>query len=152
MKWIELMAALFGLDFFLKEKIEEQNAEGFPRDLEGTGGKIKIYKNHNDGFCFGMMKKNRGLVNTMPLVFSSAAAGIFAWLLTRKSTFAHKLGFAFIVSGAASNLLDRIKRGYVVDYFSFQFGVFKKVVFNIGDLCIFLGSAIIIISDLFRKE
>ncbi len=53
-----------------------------------------------------------------------------------------------MTAGALSNLFDRVKRGYVVDYFSFQFGWLKKVVFNIGDLCIFLGTFLLAVSEL----
>lgn len=150
MVFLGLTAGLFGLDLFLKAKIESEKAEDFPRDLEETGGRIRLYRNHNDGFCFGVLKKNRELVTALPLVFTSAAAGIFAWLLTRKSAVSEKLGFALLVAGAGSNLFDRLRRGYVVDYFSFQFGYLKKVVFNLADLFIFIGTAVIAVSDLFR--
>ena len=38
--------------------------------------------------------------------------------------------------------LYRLKRGYVVDYFSIQWKKLKKVVFNLGDIFIFAGSAL----------
>ena len=45
-----LVAALFGLDQYLKQKIENQSPDSFPRMMEGTGGMIKLYRNHNSGF------------------------------------------------------------------------------------------------------
>ncbi|MEF9953841.1 MAG: signal peptidase II [Clostridium sp.] len=150
MEFLGLMAGLFGLDIFLKGKIEAQDTETFPRDMQGTGGKIRIYKNHNDGFCFGFLKKNKELVTLIPIVFTSAAAGILTWLLTKKGETVHKLGFSLVVAGAASNLYDRLVRGYVVDYFSPQLGFLKKIVFNIGDICIFLGALILAVRDLMK--
>ena len=47
-----------------------------------------------------------------------------------------------VLAGGASNLYDRLKRGYVVDYFSIQWKKLKKVVFNLGDIFIFAGSAL----------
>ena len=44
------------------------------------------------------------------------------------------------LAGGVSNLYDRMKRGYVVDYFSFQWKALKTVVFNLGDLFIFAGA------------
>lgn len=149
MHFLGLMAGLFGLDIFLKGKAEAGKAEDYPRDLEGTSGKIRLYRNHNEGFCFGLLKQNKELVKNVPLAFTSAVTGIFLWLLTRKGRFIDKLGFTFVTAGALSNLFDRMKRGYVVDYFSFQFGWLKKVVFNIGDLCIFLGTFLLTVSELF---
>ncbi len=146
MQFLGLMAGLFGLDILLKGKIEAGDKEDFPRDMEGTSGKIRLYRNHNDGFCFGLLKNNQELVKTV-LVFTSAVTGVFFWLLTRKSRLIDKLGFSLVTAGALSNLFDRVKRGYVVDYFfSFQFGWLKKVVFNIGDICIFLGTFLLAVS------
>ena len=47
------------------------------------------------------------------------------------------------IGGALSNLYDRVFRGYVVDYFSVQWKGLKKVVFNLGDMFIFLGAMMI---------
>ena len=51
-----------------------------------------------------------------------------------------KLALTLTLAGGVSNLYDRMKRGYVVDYFSFQWKALKKVVFNLGDLFIFAGA------------
>jgi signal peptidase II len=64
-------------------------------------------------------------------------------LLPQKGKKLLKLGAAFMLGGAASNVYDRVKRGFVVDYFSFSF--FNKVVFNISDFFIFIGSIIVAI-------
>jgi len=37
-----------------------------------------------------------------------------------------------------------------VDYFSIQYGKLKKVVFNLGDLFIFLGAGIILIVEIIK--
>ncbi|MDD7641035.1 MAG: signal peptidase II, partial [bacterium] len=54
-----------------------------------------------------------------------------------------KAGLALLIGGGASNLLDRMRRGYVTDYFSIEAaGRFKKlsnVVFNCSDFCVFGG-------------
>lgn len=151
MGYFGFILGLFGLDIFLKGKIESEKPERFPRDMEGTGGKIRLYRNHNDGFCFGFMRKNKELVTMIPVIFTSAAAGILLFLLPRKSETVRKLGFSMVVAGAASNLYDRLVRGYVVDYFSFQFKFLKKVVFNIADLCIFIGAAILSVRDMINN-
>ena len=54
--------------------------------------------------------------------------------------FMEKLALTLTLAGGVSNLYDRMKRGYVVDYFSFQWKALKKVVFNLGDLFIFAGA------------
>ncbi len=147
-----LAAALFGLDQYLKQKIENQSPDSFPRMMEGTGGIIRLYRNHNSGFCFEFLRKKPELVRMLPVCFTSAAVGVLCFLMTKKGHRAEKTGYALIVSGALSNLYDRLKRGYVVDYFSFQPGFLKKVVFNIGDLCIAAGAVILTLRSLMGKE
>lgn len=150
MHFLGLLAGLFGLDFLLKERIDSQKAEEFPRDLEGTGGKIRLYRNHNQGFCFGFLKERAELVKQIPLIMTSASAGILAWLLThKKSTLSERLGFTLITAGGLSNLCDRLRKGYVVDYFSFQVKWLEKVVFNLGDLFLFAGSILLVLSECF---
>ena len=126
-KYLYMIAALFGIDYFCKENIEAQKPEDFPRDMEKSHGKIRLYRNHNDGFCFGVKKEKKELVRMVPVVFTSAA---------------------LITAGGLSNLYDRLKRGYVVDYFSIRCKYLEKVVFNLGDFFIFAGSALIAASDL----
>ena len=153
MHYLGLLAGLFGLDFLLKERVEAQKPEEFPRDLEGTGGKIRLYRNHNQGFCFGFLKEKAELVRQIPIVITSAAAGILAWLLThKKSTLPERLGFTLITAGGLSNLCDRLRKGYVVDYFSFQVKWLEKVVFNLGDLFLFAGTLFLAVGELLEGK
>ena len=63
-----------------------------------------------------------------------------------------KAGYALVLAGGLSNLYDRLRRGYVVDYFSIQAGFLKKVVFNLGDLFIMAGAAVLTVKSLFENE
>ena len=145
-------AALFGLDQCLKPLAEQQDPERFPKTMDHTGGKIKLYRNHNRGFCFDFLKHRPGLVRQLPLCLTSAAGGILCFLSSRKGYRAEKAGYALVLAGGLSNLYDRFKRGYVVDYFSIQAGVLKKVVLNLGDLCIAAGAVILTVKSLFGEE
>ena len=64
--------------------------------------------------------------------------------MERKDSAVERIGLAVTIGGALSNLYDRIFRGYVVDYFSIEWDRLKKVVFNLGDMFVFLGSAVIV--------
>lgn len=126
-KYLYMIAALFGIDYFCKENIEAQKPEDFPRDMEKSHGKIRLYRNHNDGFCFGVKKEKKELVRMVPVVFTSAAAGILTWLLCRdEGRKADRIGFALITAGGLSNLYDRLKRGYVVRLFQHPVYTWKR--------------------------
>ncbi len=152
MVFLGLTAGLSGLDLFLKGRIEAQDASAFPKDLEGTNGRIRLYQNHNQGFCFGKLGNCKELTKQLPLISTSASAGMLAWTLTRQSRFLDRLALSLITAGGLSNLYDRVKRGYVVDYFSVQAGWLKKVVLNVADVCIFTGAVLLCVSGLFGKR
>lgn len=54
------------------------------------------------------------------------------------------IAISLVISGGISNLLDRIFRGYVIDYIDINEFI-KYPVFNIADICIVLGCIIIMI-------
>lgn len=61
------------------------------------------------------------------------------------------VSLGLIIAGGIGNLIDRIFRGFVVDYIDFS-PLVKFPVFNIADICVVLGILIIIISILGRKD
>jgi len=80
--------------------------------------------------------------------------GLFGFVLAKKSrTTASRLarfGFSLLTGGSGSNLYDRYRRGYVVDYFTFK--KIPRIVFNLGDLAIFTGSALLAAEYLAKEK
>lgn len=150
MIYLFLIAGIAGGDLALKWWVEKQNSEDFPRELKGSHGKIWLYRNHNAGFPFGFLEKYQQIVRLIPLSIISGLFGVFLYLLPKKGAQAHvqKLGLSILLGGALSNLYDRMVRHYVVDYFSIRIGALKKVVFNLGDFAVFLGSGILVMFGL----
>ena len=58
----------------------------------------------------------------------------------RKGVARSGLSFALIFSGVVSNLLDRIRFGFIIDYIHF----FAPFVFNLADLALLLGAGLLI--------
>lgn len=143
--WI--IGGLAALDLGIKSVVENQEDDTFPRELPSSKGMIKLHKNHNAGFPFGFMKEKPELVKGIPLMVISAMAGALCALLQGKGKTAQKAGLAIVIGGALSNLYDRVVRGYVVDYFSIEWEPLKKVVFNLGDMFVFIGSAVIVLEQ-----
>lgn len=148
MIFVVLVTVLAAVDLWFKARIEKQDAGDFPRPLGHT--KIMLYRDHNAGFPFGFMQKYPPLVRGIPLVITSALAGILCYLIPQKGNRTQKLGLSFLIGGSISNLYDRLVRRYVVDYFSIKIGCLKKVVLNFGDLFVFAGAFILLIRELFN--
>ena len=72
----------------------------------------------------------------VPVCMLSAVAVHGAYVIGKKGRVLEKTALTLVLAGGASNLYDRLKRGYVVDYFSIQWKKLKKVVFNLGDIFI----------------
>lgn len=68
----------------------------------------------------------------------------------RKGSIWLKLGLAFILAGAIGNFIDRIRLGYVVDMFQFDFINFP--IFNIADASLVVGVILIFIYTLVDEE
>lgn len=151
MIYIGLIAVLAALDLLIKARIENQDPDRFPRKMEGTKGKITLYQNHNPGFSFGRLKEYPELVRVVPLMIASALGGILVYLLPKKGYILEKVTLAVTLGGAVSNLYDRLVRHYVVDYFAIEWRWLKKVVFNLGDICIFAGAAIMLAVEFIRS-
>ncbi|MBU4216692.1 signal peptidase II [Candidatus Parcubacteria bacterium] len=72
---------------------------------------------------------------------------IFSLLTNKGQTTAIKGAFSFIILGASSNLFDRLKYGYVIDYLSVKW----FTVFNIADAMIVCAIFYLLITE-FRKK
>ena len=57
-----LTGGIAALDLFIKDEIEREGEEEFPRDLPGTKGLIRLHKSYNSGFPFGLLKERPELV------------------------------------------------------------------------------------------
>jgi signal peptidase II len=55
------------------------------------------------------------------------------------------LGVALFVAGGASNLLDRIAYGMVIDFMNVGIGPLRTGIFNVADVAIMLGAAILML-------
>jgi len=59
-------------------------------------------------------------------------------------------GFCFVIGGGIGNVFDRIVYGSVTDFLHVNFGFFQTGIFNLADMSIMLGAALILILS-FRK-
>jgi signal peptidase II len=57
---------------------------------------------------------------------------------------ATQIGLALFVAGGASNMVDRLMRGTVVDFLNLGIGPVRTGIFNVADVAILLGAALVL--------
>ncbi len=55
------------------------------------------------------------------------------------------VGVAILVAGGASNLLDRIAYGMVIDFMNVGIGPLRTGIFNVADMAIMLGAGSLVL-------
>lgn len=141
--WVQLALGLFQTDLAVKHEIE--NNPEFNREHELCGGKIRIKKLHNHGTAGGKFAGHMPTIIRTSGILTLGCVAAFLRLLRKDGNTAGKAGFALLTGGALSNLYDRCRKGYVVDYISFRtpWKRLNQLVFNLSDFFIFAGALFI---------
>jgi len=116
--------------------------------LEMIPGLFNLTRVHNYGAAFGLMNGvdfpfKRALLAVVAAVALSALA-LYAASLPAGQRFA-RFGLALIVGGAAGNLIDRVRAGYVVDFVDVYWRGWHFWAFNVADAAITVGVAFMIL-------
>ncbi|MCQ4726335.1 signal peptidase II [Anaerotignum faecicola] len=102
----------------------------------------------NRGAAFGILNGHRWLFIAITVAVTIAA--FFYLNKMKECDRVHnilKFSVMLILSGAWGNALDRLFRGYVVDYFEFTF--INYPVFNVADIYVVCGTVILAVLLLF---
>ena len=100
-------------------------------------GVVELFHIQNTGGGFSILA---GHTWVLTVLTAALMAGI-AWMLVKKY-FPHPLAMwtlTVILGGGLGNLIDRVRLGYVVDMFHFQFWPAYPV-FNVADVCVVSGA------------
>ena len=108
MVYLILAAFIFGLDQFLKNRIEAQQDDAFPIRLDNG---IRLEKHHNRGFLLNKLEDKPELVKKVSVLTLIPLLLWTLWLFAKKAGSLGKVGASFLLGGAASNLCDRLFRG-----------------------------------------
>ena len=110
-------------------------------------GFFDLVRVHNTGVAFGLANNTAG-ANYIFGGISLAALGLILWLW-RTGAFPTRLGrvaAALLISGILGNLVDRLFRGYVVDFLSFDLKFMQWPVFNVADAAICIAAGCLFLS------
>ncbi|MBR0348427.1 MAG: signal peptidase II [Clostridia bacterium] len=105
----------------------------------------------NTGAAFGSFSDNTLLLTIFTAVF--LLAGIIALLSGKIKNKFYKVCAVMVIAGGLGNLIDRIFRGFVIDYIEVQFMDFA--VFNFADILVTCGAFMIIgytVYDIIKEQ
>ena len=105
---------------------------------------LNITYTQNTGGAFGI-----GSINIITIMNILILITIALFLIKEKEKVRHFLSFTLVISGAVGNLIDRIFRGYVIDFIDVNILNFPK--FNIADICITIGITSIVLAIIKRR-
>ena len=91
----------------------------------------------NRGVAFGMFSGQRWFILLLTCVIAAGLIWFYVMMPKRKEYFPLRVSLVLVLSGAIGNIIDRLFRGYVVDFFEFTF--FEWPVFNVADIYVVVG-------------
>ena len=153
-----LTLPMFILDFVTKEwavrrfPSPEEFALPDERSITVIENFFWLHRVHNRGVAFGGFggAEHANLIFTLIAVAALAAILVF-WKRGAFPTRSLSIAAALLVGGILGNLTDRLLRGYVVDFLSFNLGFMMWPSFNVADACICVAAGLLFISA-FRGE
>ncbi len=99
----------------------------------------------NTGVAFGLLKDARWaymIVSVIALIL----VFVYLWVAGRKNRL-ETVSISLILGGGIGNMIDRIFRGYVVDFLDFcAFPKIWNYVFNVADACVCVGVALLVLA------
>ncbi len=130
----------------------DQLAKGYITASMRLGQSIPVVKDYfyityvvNPGAAFGIFEHQRLFFIIVALLFVAAIVFFREKILKENTLF--QWGVGLLMGGAIGNLYDRLQNGLVIDFFDFRFWP----VFNIADVAICIGAALIMFDVCFRR-
>ena len=107
--------------------------------------KLDFVKNY--GAAFNLFSGSRIFLSLISIIFSI----LLIYLILRKNNLKHLelLSYSFILGGTVGNGIDRIIKGFVIDFINLN--IINFPVFNIADISINIGF-IILLYNIFKNK
>lgn len=95
----------------------------------------------NRGAAFGILQNKRWFFIVITVIILIGILYYYLKLPKHKPYSWIRFSLILISSGALGNLIDRIRLGYVIDFFDFRLIHFP--VFNLADVCVVIGTILL---------
>lgn len=147
MIYLIVAAALLAADIFTK--ILAENILKSAVTIPIINNILHLTYLENRGIAFGLFSGGRIVF----VVISAVILAVLAFVVFKTEkplrTVWLKGGSALIFGGAIGNMIERVTKGYVVDFIDFR--IIDFPVFNIADIAVCVGAGMLIVHFLFAE-
>lgn len=106
----------------------------------------------NHGVSMGFLTAGSEAARWLLTAMTGAIALGVAWWLWRERARPEAAALGLVLGGAAGNILDRVRLGYVADFLNLHFGGYSPfLVFNVADVGVSVGVAFLVLRALFAR-
>jgi signal peptidase II len=109
---------------------------------------------HNYGAAFSFLSEAGGWQKYFfSIIAITISVLLIYWLKKLPAT--NKLlcsAYALVLAGAIGNLIDRLVHGYVIDFLHVYYQQYDFPVFNIADVAISIGAALLLLDAFFEQK
>jgi signal peptidase II len=150
MTWILMLVAigLAGCDHATKYAAQ-QNLSASPTKVV-PGVELVYSENHDTAFSVFRslgIQAPKALLIALPIA-ALLAISYFAWRRRKVAPKLELAGYAVVMGGALGNVIDRVFRGYVIDFIHVR----HWPVFNVADIAVGVGVGLLLLSSLLRTK
>jgi len=131
--------AVFVADRITKMWVVENIPVGTARPI--AGDYIRIVHAQNTGAAFGLLPERTTLLSILSVV--AVLAIVYYYRRIASSSWIVSATLGMQLGGASGNLLDRVTRGYVVDFVDVGVGDIRFWAFNVADSSIVVGIVLV---------
>jgi len=142
-----LVTVIVTLDQWTKLLVTHKLAigEGFS-PIAFLGDFFTIVHWRNTGAAFGLFQNANVVLLVVSIII--ALAVLFYYQVVNPKDWLAKVSLSLIFAGAAGNIIDRIKFGYVIDFLSFG----RFPVFNVADSAVTVGVFLMVVHYLVEER
>ncbi len=149
-----LLVTCIGCDQTTKHMAQSSLETAAPQSL--FNDVLRLQYTENPG---GMLSFGAGMPASVRFWFLTVfvgllLVGILAYMFVSQQISPFQTtGLSFIVGGGSSNLLDRILHdGHVIDFLNIGIGTVRTAIFNLADVMILFGAALLLLSSTHKNQ
>ena len=132
------------VDQLVKWLVQQSMAYGESVEITSFFNWVHVW---NKGAAFSLFADGGGWQRYFFIAIAVVVSAVLVKLIRNSHQRTEALAYAMVLGGALGNVIDRVFRGYVVDYLDFHWQSWHWPAFNLADVFIVLGVAMILVTS-----